>query len=372
MNGKLCDTPLWAASFCRITTVYNGGCGRWEDGKKKEGRGSQDERSQPCPHRAHVGTPTPAYQPPPPPQQQQQQQQQQPATADPNALHHAPPQPQPPGTFQTLRLRDDPPTVTQPAPRTGRKRKSPATAPTETGPPPPPGPPNPGAPMHHPPPPGTIPPHALPPPHTLIHPPPPHLAAHPMPYPYPPPPGDFTPGGMPPHPGVPPPPGHPGAPPQSPDQQQRAGSASGGRTLSQSKRAEQNRKAQRAFRERRDQHVKTLESRSQLLDAALASADEANRRWEECRTIVDQLRIENAALRAALQNTQAQLMALNPNANLGVNSNGPDGANGAPPMPGQPLSEPQQQQNNSAPNENGRDDQNPGAPGEGQAQENHQ
>jgi len=52
--------------------------------------------------------------------------------------------------------------------------------------------------------------------------------------------------------------------------------------------------------------VKALESRSQLLDAALASADEANRRWEECRALVDQLRIENAALRAALSG-QAQM-----------------------------------------------------------------
>ena len=51
-------------------------------------------------------------------------------------------------------------------------------------------------------------------------------------------------------------------------------------------------------------HVKALESRSQLLDAALASADEANRRWEECRALVDQLRIENAALRAALSHSQ--------------------------------------------------------------------
>ncbi|EIW63423.1 uncharacterized protein TRAVEDRAFT_114200 [Trametes versicolor FP-101664 SS1] len=133
-----------------------------------------------------------------------------------------------------------------------------------------------------------------------MHPPPPHLAAHHMAYPYPPPPGDFSPGGMPPpHPG-PPPPGHLGAPPQ-PQTDEQLASGSGSRTLSQSKRAEQNRKAQRAFRERRDQHVKTLESRSQLLDAALASADEANRRWEECRTIVDQLRIENATLRAQLQ-----------------------------------------------------------------------
>lgn len=53
-------------------------------------------------------------------------------------------------------------------------------------------------------------------------------------------------------------------------------------------------------------HVKALESRSQLLDAALASADEANRRWEDCRALVDQLRIENAALRAAL--SQAQMV----------------------------------------------------------------
>jgi hypothetical protein len=45
------------------------------------------------------------------------------------------------------------------------------------------------------------------------------------------------------------------------------------------------------------------------LDAALASADEANRRWEECRALVDQLRVENAALRAAL--SQAQLLPSN-------------------------------------------------------------
>lgn len=66
-------------------------------------------------------------------------------------------------------------------------------------------------------------------------------------------------------------------------------------------------------------HVKSLESRSQLLDAALASADEANRRWEECRALVDQLRIENAALRAAL----AQAQAMNgQNANTNGNANG--------------------------------------------------
>ena len=61
------------------------------------------------------------------------------------------------------------------------------------------------------------------------------------------------------------------------------------------------------FERNPDSHVKALESRSQLLDSALASADEANRRWEECRALVDQLRIENAALRQALN--QAQLLA---------------------------------------------------------------
>lgn len=52
---------------------------------------------------------------------------------------------------------------------------------------------------------------------------------------------DFTPGGMPP----------PNSQP-SPDQQDGQNSIAG-RALSNSKRAEQNRKAQRAFRERRDQ-----------------------------------------------------------------------------------------------------------------------
>lgn len=144
--------------------------------------------------------------------------------------------------------------------------------------------------------------HTLPPAHTLV--PPAHLPGHVMPPPgYQYPPGDYSTGLPPPHTLAP--------PPTDPDQERPQSQSSNGtpgttRTLSQSKRAEQNRKAQRAFRERRDQHVKALESRSQLLDAALASADEANRRWEECRALVDQLRIENAALRAAL--SQAQIL----------------------------------------------------------------
>jgi len=80
-----------------------------------------------------------------------------------------------------------------------------------------------------------------------------------------------------------------------------------GKPLNPGKRAEQNRKAQRAFRERRELHMKELEARSQLLDAALGSADEANRRWEECRAIVDQLRNENAGLRAEVASLRAAL-----------------------------------------------------------------
>ncbi|KIM69817.1 hypothetical protein SCLCIDRAFT_55254, partial [Scleroderma citrinum Foug A] len=188
-------------------------------------------------------------------------------------------------TQSSAQQQPTPPPATTTATRKTRKRKAPPT--TATAPPqqqhlplpPPPG-------MHL----GQIllPPHALVPPGM-----PPHI------YQYAPP--EYT---------QPPPP-----PPHSQGDQQQAinsdhsGESSpktgpGGRQLCQSKRAEQNRKAQRAFRERRDQHVKTLESRSQLLEAALASADEANRRWEECRTLVDQLRIENTALRAALSQTQ--------------------------------------------------------------------
>ncbi|TFK68713.1 hypothetical protein BDN72DRAFT_858244 [Pluteus cervinus] len=184
---------------------------------------------------------------------------------------------QQPSTLQAMRLRDNPPAITPPAPRPSRKRKTPPNNESSQPPPPQAGP----QPI----------PHVLPPPHAMMH----SLPGPLPPYPYPP--ADYTPAGLPPHPG-PLPEGQPG---QSPSQ-----SPNGGRALSMTKRAEQNRKAQRAFRERRDQHVKALESRSQLLDAALASADEANRRWEECRALVDQLRVENAALRAAL--SQAQML----------------------------------------------------------------
>ncbi|KAG6372293.1 hypothetical protein JVT61DRAFT_7733 [Boletus reticuloceps] len=191
-----------------------------------------------------------------------------------------------------MRLRDDPQPATpnpsssqttqQPTTRQSRKRKTPPTSA--------PAPPPLTQPHQHPQhPPGIHLGQMLPPPHALI---PPGMGHPPM-YQYAPP--EYA---QPP----PPPQGEPSeqhlnGQDQDPSDESPKG---GGRQLSQSKRAEQNRKAQRAFRERRDQRVKALESRSQLLDAALASADEANRRWEECRALVDQLRIENAALRAAL------------------------------------------------------------------------
>ena len=173
----------------------------------------------------------------------------------------------------TLRIREDP---ASPAPRPSRKRKA---SPTNSE------------------------PNVLPNLQQMINP----MGSLPPGYQYS---SDFSPGGLP-----------PPAPPTPQDDSQHQSqspppNSQAGRALSSSKRAEQNRKAQRAFRERRDQsvffssrllradcgarHVKSLESRSALLDAALASADEANRRWEECRVLVDQLRVENAALRAAL------------------------------------------------------------------------
>ncbi|KAF9263427.1 hypothetical protein L218DRAFT_1077397 [Marasmius fiardii PR-910] len=220
-----------------------------------------------------------------------------------NPSSQAQPQQQP---NQALRLRDDPPPINAPQPTVtsrSRKRKTPPdpsitqdnSATSQPG------------------------PQQISPQHVLNSHAPQLMHHHPYP-PFPGPPPDFNPNhspGMPPpvvsQPGPPPAAGDPQAQQQQQQQQQQAqqsspgGTQSAGRALSNSKRAEQNRKAQRAFRERRDQHVKALESRSQLLDAALASADEANRRWEECRALVDQLRVENATLRAALNQHVQQL-----------------------------------------------------------------
>jgi hypothetical protein len=47
-------------------------------------------------------------------------------------------------------------------------------------------------------------------------------------------------------------------------------------------------------------HIKYLESRSDLLDAALQQAEESNRRWEEARSVMEVLKRENEILRRAL------------------------------------------------------------------------
>jgi hypothetical protein len=149
---------------------------------------------------------------------------------------------------QTMRLRQDQPSVTQSQTRS-RKRKSPPSADALQPVPPPP-------------PPATTMQHTLPPAHTLV--PPPHLPGHVMPPPgYQYPSGEFSSAGLPPPHSLGHPPSAEGVQDQRPQSQASNGAAntasSGAtRTLSQSKRAEQNRKAQRAFRERRDQCVLSL------------------------------------------------------------------------------------------------------------------
>ena len=135
--------------------------------------------------------------------------------------------------IQTMRLRDEPPVIAQ---RTSKKRKSPTNnsaeqsqqQPSQTQEQPP-------QQIHH----------VLPPPHALMHPLP---GSIPPGFQYAP--ADYTPGGLPANHAHP----HPGIPLQ---QQSQSPPPSSNRALSSTKRAEQNRKAQRAFRERRDQSVST-------------------------------------------------------------------------------------------------------------------
>lgn len=46
------------------------------------------------------------------------------------------------------------------------------------------------------------------------------------------------------------------------------------------------------------------------MNESIAQAEEAHRRWEECRALVDQLRHENAMLRAALDNAGVSTVSI--------------------------------------------------------------
>ena len=72
------------------------------------------------------------------------------------------------------------------------------------------------------------------------------------------------------------------------------------RQLSSSKRAAQNRAAQRAFRERRDKYVKELEGKAAQLESALRQAEESRIRYVDALTTIDGLRQDNHSLRVAI------------------------------------------------------------------------
>lgn len=73
-----------------------------------------------------------------------------------------------------------------------------------------------------------------------------------------------------------------------------------GRPLSTTKRAAQNRAAQRAFRERRDQHVKEVEIKAKQVDQALAQAAMHKQRYDELIKTIAELRADNSSLRLAI------------------------------------------------------------------------
>ncbi|KAI8996187.1 hypothetical protein BC832DRAFT_522691, partial [Gaertneriomyces semiglobifer] len=55
------------------------------------------------------------------------------------------------------------------------------------------------------------------------------------------------------------------------------------------KRAEQNRAAQRAFRERKQRYIKELEVKASLLDTRTEQLNDAENRHRELRSMVDRL-----------------------------------------------------------------------------------
>ena len=73
------------------------------------------------------------------------------------------------------------------------------------------------------------------------------------------------------------------------------------RTLSTSRRAEQNRNAQRVFRERKNKYIADLESKAASLESALLAAEEHRRRFSEALETIEILKRDNDTLRVALR-----------------------------------------------------------------------
>ena len=73
------------------------------------------------------------------------------------------------------------------------------------------------------------------------------------------------------------------------------------RTLSTSRRAEQNRNAQRVFRERKNKYIADLESKAASLESALLAAEEHRRRFNEAIETIEILKRDNDTLRVALR-----------------------------------------------------------------------
>lgn len=73
------------------------------------------------------------------------------------------------------------------------------------------------------------------------------------------------------------------------------------RTLSTSRRAEQNRNAQRVFRERKNKYIADLESKAASLESALLAAEEHRRRFNDALDTIEILKRDNDTLRVALR-----------------------------------------------------------------------
>ncbi|PKI84430.1 hypothetical protein MVES1_001910 [Malassezia vespertilionis] len=73
------------------------------------------------------------------------------------------------------------------------------------------------------------------------------------------------------------------------------------RTLSTSRRAEQNRNAQRVFRERKNKYITDLENKAASLEGALLAAEEHRRRFNDALETIEILKRDNDTLRVALR-----------------------------------------------------------------------